>query len=129
MIEVISEIACLGSAAIPVNKPIQEGSMNMALFSKPFLTYFRETCVGLWLLLALGVIRFLLKPVFGIPYSQATLYSSLTILVLVLIVVYAALAARRRETYRDLLGISAAISFSSTALIIVAIAIDELGGI
>jgi hypothetical protein len=101
----------------------------MALFSKPLQTYFSETRIGLWSLLALAVLRFLLKPVFGIPYSQGTLYSSLTILVLALIVVYSALAARRRESYRDLLGISAAISFSSAALIIVAIAIDEVGGI
>lgn len=101
----------------------------MALFAKPFRTYFRETCVGLWLLLAVGVLRFLLKPVFGIPYSQATWYSSLTILVLILVVVYSGLAARRGETYRDVLGIAAAISLSSAAIIIVAIAIDEFGGI
>jgi hypothetical protein len=101
----------------------------MALLAKPFRTYFSETRVGLWLLLAVGVIRFLLKPVFGIPYPQATLYSSLTILVLILIVVYSALAASRRETYRDVLGIAAAISLSSAAIIVVAIAIDEFGGV
>jgi len=101
----------------------------MELFSKPFRSYFRDTCVGLWLLLAVGVFRFLLKPVFGIPYAQGTWYSSVTILALALVVVYSALAAGRRETYRDVLGISAAISFSNEAIIIAAIAIDEFGGI
>ncbi len=101
----------------------------MPLLSKPFRNYFRETCIGLWLLLAIGVFRFLLKPVFGIPYHQGTLYSSVTIMVLILVVIYSALAPSRGETYRDVLGISAAISFSSEAIIIAAIAIDEFGGI
>jgi hypothetical protein len=101
----------------------------MALFAKPFRTYFSETRVGLWLLLAIGVLRFLLKPVFGIPYPQATWYSSLTILALILLVVYSVLAASRRETYRDVLGIAAAISLSNEAIIVAAIAIDEFGGV
>src|SRR5262249_47555232 len=104
-------------------------SIAMALLPRPFGSYVRETCVGLWLLLALGVIRFLLKPVFGIPYQQATTYSSLTFLLILLTVVYAARAARRGETYRDLLGIAVALSFSAAAIIIVAIAIDDFGGI
>jgi hypothetical protein len=101
----------------------------MRLFGKPFPGYFRETRIGLWLLMAVGAFRFLLKPVFGIPYAQGTWYSSVTILALILVVVYSALAATRRETYRDVLGIAAAISLASAAIIIVAIAIDEFGGI
>lgn len=101
----------------------------MALLGKPFAAYIRETCVGLWLLLAIGVVRFLLKPVFGIPYAQGTWYSSLTILALILVVVYSAMAAFRRETYRDVLGIAAAIALSTAAIIIAAIAIDEFGGV
>lgn len=101
----------------------------MGLFVKPLRTYFLETCTGLWLLLAVGVIRFLLKPVFGIPYAQGTWYSSLTVLMLVLMIVYSASAARRQEGYRDVLGIAAAIVLSDAAIIIVAIAIDEFAGI
>ena len=101
----------------------------MGLFVKPLRTYFLETCIGLWLLLAVGVIRFLLKPVFGIPYAQGTWYSSVTVLMLILVIVYSARAAFRQEGYRDVLGIAAAISFSQEAIIIVAIAIDEFAGI
>src|SRR5262245_12390233 len=38
----------------------EERKYTMALFTKPFRSYFQETCVGLWLLLAVGVLRFLL---------------------------------------------------------------------
>jgi hypothetical protein len=101
----------------------------MRLFTKPFGEYFRETCAGLWLLLAVGVVRFLLKPALGIPYSDGTWFSSLTILVMVLTVVYAVIAERRGETYRDLLGIAVALSFTTAAIVIAAIAVDEFAGI
>lgn len=101
----------------------------MPLLNQPFGAYFRQTCVGLWILVAVSVIRFLLKPLFGIPYAQGTWYTSVSILVLILLVYYSAKAARSQQTYRDVLGIAAAIFLSSAALIIVAIAIDEFGGI
>lgn len=48
---------------------------------------------------------------------------------LILLVVYSVSAARRSQTYRDVLGIAAALSLSSAAIIILAIAIDDFGGI
>lgn len=101
----------------------------MGLFARPFKTYFQETWVGLWLLLAMGVLRFVLKPLTGIPYDKATSYCSLTLLGLLLLIVYSALAARRGQTYRDVLGISAALFLTSSLIILVAIGVDEVTGI
>jgi len=101
----------------------------MSLLKKPFNHYLREVRLGIWLILIIGVIRFFLKPVFGISYEQATWVTSLTLLVLLLLVAYSIRAAVRGETYRDVLGISAALSFTSAAFLVVAIAIDEFGGI
>ncbi|MFZ0431042.1 MAG: hypothetical protein WAO20_23210 [Acidobacteriota bacterium] len=101
----------------------------MPLLRKSLPAYFRETSLGLWLLIGVGVVRFLLKPVLGIPYEQASMYASVTILSLILLVVYPVLAARRRETYRDMLGIAAAISITTAAISIIAIGVDEMSGL
>lgn len=101
----------------------------MPLLRKSLAAYFRETSFGLWLLIGVGVVRFLLKPLLGIPYEKASMYASVTILSLVLLAVYAVLAAWRRETYRDMFGIAAAISITTAAISIVAIGIDEMSGI
>lgn len=101
----------------------------MSLLNRPFSSYLNEVRIGIWLILILGTIRFSLKPVFGVAYEQANWITSLTLLVLALLIVYSVLAALRGETYRDLLGISAALSFTSAVLIVIVIAIDEFGGI
>jgi hypothetical protein len=101
----------------------------MKFFQKPLSEYARETRLGLGLLAALAVVRFLLKPVFDIPYARGTTFSSVTLLGLILMLVYAVRAARARGTYRDLLGIAAALSYWTSLLVIVAIVIDDFGGI
>ncbi len=101
----------------------------MPLLRRSLSAYFRETSVGLWLLIGVGVVRFLLKPLLGIPYEQASTYVSVTILSLILLAVYPVLAARRGKTYRDMLGIAAAISITTAAISIIAIGVDEIAGV
>jgi len=101
----------------------------MKLFNKPFGEYWQFAKGGVYLLAALSVIRFLMKPVFNIPYAQGTHFTSVTILMILLMIYYAARANGSGYGYRDLLGIAAVICLSTAAMIIVGIAIDDFGGI
>jgi hypothetical protein len=102
----------------------------MKLFNKPLGEYWQHSKTGVYLLALVSVIRFLMKPVFNVPYTQGTHFTSVTILLLVLMVVYAIRAnATGMGSYRDLLGIAFTLSMSTAALIILGIAIDDFGGI
>jgi len=102
---------------------------EMKLFDKPFIAYLKTAKIGIALLFAVSTVRFLLSPVFHVDYEQGTDLASLTILMPILMLFYAIKIANDGGTYRDLLGVSAALALSSTAFIIIAIAIDDFAGI
>ncbi len=102
----------------------------MKLFDKPFGEYFQFVKVGLYLLALVAVVRFLMKPVFNIPYAQGTHFTSVTILLPILMIVYTIRAnSAGLGSYRDLLGIAAVFGLSSAVLIILGIAISNIAGI
>jgi len=102
----------------------------MKLFNKPLGAYWQHAKGGIYLLAALSVIRFLMKPMLNIPYAQGTLFTSVTILMILVMAYYAFRAASSGSgSYRDLLGIAAVIGLSTAAMIILGIAIDDFGGI
>lgn len=102
----------------------------MKLLNKPLGTYCQQAKGGIYLLAAMSVIRFLMKPVFNIPYEQGTTFTSVTILMILVMGYYAFRAgASGSGNYRDLLGIAAAIGLSTATMIIAGILIDEFGGI
>jgi hypothetical protein len=102
----------------------------MKLFNRPLSEYCRFTKVGIYLLALVSVVRFLMKPVFNIPYAEGTHFTSVTILMPILMIVYTIRArSAGLGSYRDLLGIAAALALSTAAFIIVGIAVDTLGGI
>ena len=97
--------------------------------NKPLGEYLRFAKLGVGLLLLVSIVRFLLKPAFGIPYEQATHFASVTFLMLILMPVYAVVVARHGGSYRDLLGVALALSLSTTLFIMLGIALDDFGGI
>lgn len=102
----------------------------MKLFNKPLRAYCQQAQGGIYLLAAVSVIRFLMKPVFNIPYEQGTTFTSVTILMMLIMAYYAyRMAAAGAGNYRDLLGIASAIGLSTAAMIIAGILIDEFGSI
>jgi hypothetical protein len=102
----------------------------MKLFNKPFGEYIQFAKVGVYLLALVSVVRFLMKPVFNIPYAQGTHFTSVTILMPILMIVYTLRAgAAGLDSYRDLLGIAAALAIPTMVFIILGIAVDTLGGI
>src|SRR5687767_1462618 len=98
----------------------------MKILEKPLGYYFTQAKTGVQLLILASIIRFTMKPLFQIPYDQGTHFVSVTILLLILMAWY---SLRARGTYRDLLGIAAVLSLTAEGLIILSIAIDDLGGI
>ena len=66
----------------------------MKLFHQPFSHYLRQTRWGMGLLLAVAIARFLMLPLFQVPYEQGTGWVSLTVLLPILILVYAVGVAR-----------------------------------
>jgi hypothetical protein len=101
----------------------------MKLLKKPFGEYLEYTKLGIGLLLLVSVVRFLLKPVFEIPYAQGTHFASVTILLPILMLVYAVMIARNRGSFRDLLGVALALSLSAALFVMLGIALDDFGGI
>jgi hypothetical protein len=102
----------------------------MKLLNKPLGEYCQFTKVGIYLLALVSVVRFLMKPVFNIPYAQGTHFTSVTILMPILMIVYTMRAGSAGYgSYRDLLAIAAALALSSATFIILGIAVDTLGGI
>jgi hypothetical protein len=101
----------------------------MKLFNKPLSVYLQFAKTGIYLLALVSVIRFLMQPVFNIPYAQGTHFTSVTILMILLMIYYAFRANAAGYDYRDLLGIATALAWPTTVMIILGIAIDEFGGI
>ena len=100
------------------------------MFNRPLGEYFQFTKIGIYLLALVSVVRFIMKPVFNIPYAEGTHFTSVTILMPILMIVYTIRArSAGLGSYRDLLGIAAALALSTTAFIILGIAVDTLGGI
>ena len=101
----------------------------MKLFPKPFGHYLRQTKWGMGLLLAVAVVRFLMLPLFQVPHEQGTNWVSLTILLPILMVIYAVVVARAGGTFRDVLGIALCLGFSSALFVILGIGIDDFSGV
>lgn len=102
----------------------------MALFSKPFSEHIRDVKIGLYAIAAISVIRFLMLPVFGVPYASGTHFASATIVLLLAWLVYTVRAVRSPgASYREILGISAALALGTAVMIIIGILVDDLGGI
>jgi hypothetical protein len=102
----------------------------MKLFNRAFGEYFQFTKIGIYLLALVAVARFLMKPVLNIPYAQGTFFTSVTILLPILMIVYTIRAnAAGLGSYRDLLGIAAVLTLSTAVMIMLAIAVDDFGGI
>jgi len=101
----------------------------MKLFNKPFGDYLQSTKTGIGLLFVVSVVRFLMKPAFGVAYAQGTNLASVTILLPIVMAVYAVKAARSGGTFRDLLGVAAALCWSTTVFIMLGIAVSTFGGI
>lgn len=102
----------------------------MKLFNRPFGEYLQFAKVGVYLLALVSLVRFLLKPVFDVPYAEGMHFTSVTILLPILMIVYALRAgAAGLGSYRDLLGVAAALAIPTTAFIILGIAEDSLAGI
>ncbi len=92
--------------------------------------YFRQVRVGVVLILMVGIVRFLMLPVFGVGYDAGTTFTSLNILVLVLGLVYAFMAVRKPgTTYLDLLGILFVLALVQSLTIALAVVVDDVGGI
>jgi hypothetical protein len=87
------------------------------------------TQLGIGLVLLVSVVRFLLKPMFDVPYAQGTNFASVTILLPILMLFYTIKIANSGGTYRDVLGVAAALSLPAMVFIILGIAIDEFAGI
>ncbi len=101
----------------------------MKLLEKPFAAYLSDAKVGIGFLLLVAVVRFLMKPVLQVPYDRGTTFTSVTILLPIVMVFYTIKVMRSSGSYRDLLGYAAALSLSTILFVIVAIAIDDFGGI
>ncbi len=101
----------------------------MKLLQKPFRQYLQEARLGIGLLLLVAIMRFLLQPLFQIPYDQGTHWVSLTILLPIIMLFYSVAVARKAGSFRDLLVLAALFAFSSSLFIILGIAIDDFGGI
>ncbi len=61
--------------------------------------------------------------------DQPTSWDSLTVLLPVLMLVYAVIAARARGSFRDMLAIALCLGFSSALFVILGIGIDDFGGV
>ena len=102
----------------------------MKIFSRSLSEYYNTVKAGILLLATMAVIRFLMLPVFNIPYEQGTTYTSTFILLLVIGVFFTYRASQSPDTtYRDLLGIAFVLAISTQIITVIAIAIDDFGGI
>ena len=101
----------------------------MKLFHQPFSHYLWQTRWGMGLLLAVAIVRFLMLPLFQVPYEQGTGWVSLTVLLPILMLVYAVGVARAGGTFGDVLGIALCLGLSSALFVILGIGIDDFGGV
>ena len=101
----------------------------MAFFSQPLSGFCTHVKTGLTVIGVFALVRFLMLPAFGVPYDQGTTYTSVFIVSLIVIVLYAIGHARDAGGYKDLLAISFIVLMTANLFIVVAIGIDEGLGI
>ena len=80
-------------------------------------------------LLAMAIVRFLMLPLFQVPYEQGTHWVSLTVLLPILMLFYAVGVAWAGGTFRDVLGIALCLGFSNALLVMLGIGIDDFAGV
>ena len=101
----------------------------MSIFGKTVREYVRFVRIGLVLLVAMGIVRFVVG-ISGVPYERATHLASLTIVVFVLAIVYGQRAAAFRfGGYRHLIPVALLLGGTMYGFIVIAIAVEGLGGI
>ena len=101
----------------------------MSIFGKTVRDYVRFVCVGLVLLVAMGLVRFVVG-ISGVAYERATHLTSLTIVVFLLAIVYGQRAAALRfGGYRHLVPLALLLGGTMYGFIILAILVEGLGGI
>ena len=101
----------------------------MSLFGKNLPDYLRFVRTGIILILAMGVIRFIVGAS-GVPYDRATHLVSMTIVTLFAALIYGQRAkASGFGGYRHLLPVAFLLAATTYGFIIVAILIEGLGGI
>lgn len=101
----------------------------MKLFAKPLGEHCRFAQTGIILIALFSIIRFVMLPVFNIPYAAGTHFTSVTILLLLLAPFYGVKTFNTGGSYRDVLGVSFVLATTAAALIILAIAVDDFGGL
>ena len=101
----------------------------MAFFSQPLSGFFNKVKPGLLVIAAVAVLRFLMLPVFGIPYSDGTSLASVFIVSTIIVLIYGAAHGATGGSAKDLLAVAAIIMYSVGVIISVAILIDEGLGI
>jgi hypothetical protein len=101
----------------------------MKLFSKSLGEYCRFAQTGVLLIALVSFVRFLMLPVFNVPYATGTHFTSVTILTLLLTAFYAVRVFNTGGGYRDVLGVALVLALTCAAFIIAGIAIDDFGGL
>lgn len=101
----------------------------MAFFSESLGSFFTRVRPGLTIIAIFAVIRFLMLPVFGIPYAQGTNFASVFIVAGLVIAFYTLGHARDAGGYKDLLAIVFVVILCTNLLVVIGIALDEGLGI
>ncbi|MFQ5630204.1 MAG: hypothetical protein ACE5I1_15655, partial [bacterium] len=74
----------------------------MKIFNKSLGIYFSEVKTGLWLIVALAAIRFMMLPVFGVSYEAGSWFTSMFILFPIVAIFYMYRASQSpATTYND----------------------------
>ena len=101
--------------------------MSLSVTLKSAFEYVKP---GLLLLLAMSIVRFLMLPVFNIPYEAGTTYTSTFILQLIVGAYLVGQAAMNTDaSYKTLLSYAFVLAFCYQVIMAIMIAIDDFGGI
>ncbi len=101
----------------------------MSIFGKTVRDYVRFVRIGLVLLVAMGLVRFVVG-ISGVPYERATHLTSLTIVGFLLAIIYGQRAAALRfGGYRHLIPVALLLGGTMYGFIVIAILVEGLGGI
>ncbi len=99
------------------------------MFSHSLGAYFKNVRIGLVLLVLVGVVRFLMKPVLGIPAESGSALTGVAWLWLILVLVYSTLVGQKGGRFGDVVGTVFVLSAVASVISVVGIALDEFGGI
>lgn len=101
----------------------------MSIFGKSVVDYLRFMRIGLALLGAMVLLRFIVG-ISGVPYERATHLTSVTIMVFLLAIIHGQRAARLHfGGYRHLIPVALLLGGTMYGLILLAIAVEGLAGI